>query len=66
MPLFIGDISPSEYDPSQAKHLKHSRETRTLSEGDIIEFFGYVGRWNRDCVTDEDCYRCVTVHIGAD
>lgn len=61
MPIFVGDVSQSEYQRASVKHVKHIRETAELHEGDIVEFFGHVLRWDENCVAQDTCRQYVLI-----
>ncbi|EMD34646.1 hypothetical protein CERSUDRAFT_116818 [Gelatoporia subvermispora B] len=49
----VGDV-PAVL-PSFIKHISHASEVEALSSGEIVEFYGYVVRWDDDCVSSSLC-----------
>ncbi|OBZ78280.1 hypothetical protein A0H81_02676 [Grifola frondosa] len=56
MSYIIGNI-PSAAHLLDVKHLAHYRDTTSLCNGDIVEFFGHIFQWDNDCVSEDLCER---------
>ena len=58
MPFFIGDVTEYDTRRSTLKHLAHIRDTQDLKDGDLVELFGHIIRWDSiQCVSEPTCRR---------
>ena len=58
MTFYIGDCSGDFVKAAEVKHVYHIRDVGHLKDGDIVNIFGHVLRWDTDlCVSDNICRR---------
>jgi hypothetical protein len=56
MPFYIGDVTAANARRSNLKHIRHIKYTKDLRNGDVVEVFGHVFRWDTDkCVSEQQC-----------
>ena len=54
--FYVGDVTAADARHSEVKHLKHIRDVQCLTHGDIVEFLGYVVRYNAaKWVSEPEC-----------
>ena len=62
MVFIVGDVRP--FHPSEVKHVSSFEDMKGIANGDIVETFGHILEWDRDCVPIEVCERLASPHLN--
>lgn len=57
MSFYIGDCSARSCNSRNIRTIPHIRDTKNLRDGDIVNLFGHILKWDwHDCVSEETCH----------